>query len=147
MAEWRQGWEQKTNQHLELAGCDERIDHRSLREQGVARKPTVHLGAHASAMEKRGIQTFKGSVNRETQRLNELLEKAAAEIERLKTGVQKVVKDPKIIRDAVMEHVSKHGSVLKTQAAKQLDQKQKAEKKLEPERTRTRTRKGPSLGY
>jgi len=146
LAEWRQGWEQKTNQHLELAGHDERIDHRSLRDQGIERKPTIHLGVHASAMEKRGIETFKGSMNRETIRINQLLEKASAEIQRLKAGVQKVVKDPKVLRDAVLEQVAKHGSPLKTQAEKQqrqIEQKQKAEKKLEPKRTR----EGPSLGY
>lgn len=42
----------------------ERIDHRSLAEQGADRLPQIHLGPHSAALEKRGIETEKGAHNR-----------------------------------------------------------------------------------
>ena len=63
MDEWRKGWEETTNEHLEKAGCDARIDRRSLKEQkdeidtlnnptieqqaksiSLDRPPTIHVG-------------------------------------------------------------------------------------------------------
>ncbi len=61
---WREGWADHANRALERAGRAERIDHRSLAEQGSERLPQVHLGPHAAALERRGIQTEKGDQNR-----------------------------------------------------------------------------------
>jgi len=53
-------------------GFEERIDHRSYREQGLDREPMVHLGYEAAALEStRGIKTERGDHNREVQRRNE----------------------------------------------------------------------------
>lgn len=56
-AEWleetRERWSRLANKALEAAGHDARIDHRSLADQGIARKPGEHLGPQASAFEKR----------------------------------------------------------------------------------------------
>ena len=41
-----------------------RIDHRSYKRQGKSEQPTIHLGAAASQMEKRGIRTKRGDINR-----------------------------------------------------------------------------------
>ena len=60
----RQAWASLANEALERAGHSERIDPRSLAAQGVARMPTVHLGPIATAMERRGIQTERGDLNR-----------------------------------------------------------------------------------
>lgn len=68
----RKDWEIITNNHLALAGIEERIDCRSYREQGVYKLPTVKLGARASENERNGIATRKGDYNR-------LVEKANAE--------------------------------------------------------------------
>jgi len=40
----RERWANKVNAKLELAGIHERVDHRSLREQGIDREPERHLG-------------------------------------------------------------------------------------------------------
>jgi ATP-dependent exoDNAse (exonuclease V) alpha subunit len=40
----RQEWAKSANRHMELAGLDQRIDHRTLRAQGIDREPTVHQG-------------------------------------------------------------------------------------------------------
>jgi Ti-type conjugative transfer relaxase TraA len=41
---WRQSWEEMTNQHLAQAGYDVRIDHRSLKDQGLDLTPGRKIG-------------------------------------------------------------------------------------------------------
>lgn len=57
-------WEQMVNRSLQQAGHDERIDHRSLAAQGIEAEPTKHLGPAATAMERRGLRTDRGDLNR-----------------------------------------------------------------------------------
>ena len=54
---WRGGWASHTNERLREAGSPERVDHRSLREQGVERQPTTHDGPAIREMEARGVRT------------------------------------------------------------------------------------------
>lgn len=61
---WREQWSVQANRALERAGRTERIDHRSLADQGVDRLPQVHLGPHASSLERRGVPTEQGDHNR-----------------------------------------------------------------------------------
>ena len=61
---WRKAWCDLCNTKFAEKGLDERIDHRSYERQGVELLPTVHEGPTVRAMEKRGIQTEKGSLNR-----------------------------------------------------------------------------------
>lgn len=49
----RQQFEDLTNDHLERAGLDERIDMRSYKDQGLDLEPTQHMGPAATAMERR----------------------------------------------------------------------------------------------
>ena len=71
---WRHSWETLTNEFLERAGRPERVDLRSFERQGIEDKmPTVHLGAAAYQMEKRGVPTFAGNLNRDIQRANGIL--------------------------------------------------------------------------
>lgn len=71
----RAEWEKLANRALERADKKCRIDHRSLKAQGVDRVPTVHMGVSACAMERRGLQTERGELNREIRSVNEALEK------------------------------------------------------------------------
>ena len=59
------------------------IDHRSYKRQGIDKIPSVHLGPAASQMEKRGIRTDKGEVNRQIAADNKLLKEIKARITRL----------------------------------------------------------------
>lgn len=61
---WRSSWTDHANRSLELSGFKERIDHRSLKDQGIDRIPTVHEGPTVRQMERRGIQTDRGDLNR-----------------------------------------------------------------------------------
>ncbi|MEJ0076833.1 MAG: MobA/MobL family protein [Alphaproteobacteria bacterium] len=47
---FRDAWEQETNIALERAGREERVDKRSLADQGIAREPQIHVGAGAMAL-------------------------------------------------------------------------------------------------
>ena len=84
---WRGNWANTANKHLERHGFDERIDHRTLEAQGIDREPTIHIGVKAYNMEKQGIPTEKGRINREIKHRNyirELMMKKQREIELLR---------------------------------------------------------------
>ena len=51
---WRESWEIHCNEALERAGIDARIDHRSLKDQGIDREPEPKIGVDAAAMQRRG---------------------------------------------------------------------------------------------
>ncbi len=80
---WRAAWAAYANRALEAAGRPERIDHRSYKRQGVDKIPSVHMGPAASQMERRGVQTVKGNINREIAADNKLLKEIKARITRL----------------------------------------------------------------
>lgn len=81
--EWRAAWAQFCNLTLEQNGHAERIDHRSYERQGIDQIPTAHLGVAASAMEKRGIRTERGDLNREIEVTNQKLRQLKARIGKL----------------------------------------------------------------
>ena len=81
--EWRVAWAEYANRALEQIGLPERIDHRSYVRQGVEQIPTVHMGVAVTQMERRGIPTEKGSVNREIAAQNKLLKEIKARLTRL----------------------------------------------------------------
>ena len=74
LAEWREQWAHLANRHLERHGHEARIDHRSLKEQGIDREAGVHLGYAANEMAQRGAQSdrmdaLKGVIARNDIRL------------------------------------------------------------------------------
>ena len=80
---WRAAWAAYANKALEAAGRPERIDHRSYKRQGIEKIPTIHMGVAASQMERRGIQTEKGNINRAINDDNRLLQEIKARITRI----------------------------------------------------------------
>ena len=80
---WRAAWAAYANRALETAGRPERIDHRSYKRQGINKIPSVHMGPAACQMERRGIATEKGNINREIAADNKLLKEIKARITRL----------------------------------------------------------------
>ena len=49
-----------------------RIDHRSYKEQGIDLIPTIHEGYEVRAMEKKGIKTVIGELNRAIRQFNQM---------------------------------------------------------------------------
>lgn len=67
----RKQWADMTNERLERAEIDARIDHRSHKDRGLIFKPTKKLGWEASALERKGIRTEIGDYNRQVKAFNE----------------------------------------------------------------------------
>ena len=67
---WRQAWENIQNQYLEMDGHPERVCLKSYERQGKDIAPTFHMGPAAAAMERRGIQTEIGNLNRAIREMN-----------------------------------------------------------------------------
>ena len=82
---WRQGWQDTANHYLEAAGRPERLDLRSYQEQGIDKIPTVHMGAAVSQMEKRGMKTNVGNLNRDIRTANSLMQSIRQMVHSLKS--------------------------------------------------------------
>ena len=70
---WREHFATLCNQYLETAGEQKRVDHRSYKRQGKEEIPTIHLGASAGALERKGVETEKGNINREIKKHNSIV--------------------------------------------------------------------------
>jgi hypothetical protein len=85
---WRKQWANLANRHLERHVHKERIDHRSLKAQGVDREATMHLGYAANEIAHRGGQSDRMDELKEILARNEIrtdikaLTQELAELER-----------------------------------------------------------------
>ena len=86
---WRSKWAKISNEFLEQNSVDERIDHRSFARQGIEQIPSIHLGVAASQMERKGIETERGNINREIKAKNKILAEIKAKIASLKNWIEK----------------------------------------------------------
>jgi len=64
---WRERFAEIQNKHLEKAGLDVRVDHRTLKEQGIQREPQKHKGASVVGMERRTGEPSRIGVKFEMQ--------------------------------------------------------------------------------
>ena len=88
---WRKAWADVTNLHLERAGQEERIDHRSHAERGLEEQPTIHEGVIARALEKKGIVSDRCELNRQIKADNALLRELKAAVKKLMQAVKVAV--------------------------------------------------------
>lgn len=70
---WRHDWENLQNQYLERAGRAERVCMKSYERQGLDTIPTVHMGPAVMALERKGIRTDVGNLNREIRAVNAMI--------------------------------------------------------------------------
>ncbi|WP_221568654.1 MobQ family relaxase [Alkalihalobacillus sp. TS-13] len=70
---WRQQWAEHVNRVLEEADFEKRITHLSHEARRLKLLPTIHLGHVAHAMEKKGMVSERGQINRERLAYNELV--------------------------------------------------------------------------
>ena len=89
---WRKAWADLTNDFLERNGSPQRIDHRSNVKRGIDEIPTVHMGVAACQMEKKGIATEKGQLNRNIQKANRLIREIRAQVGKLKEWIADLFK-------------------------------------------------------
>ena len=97
---WRHSWETITNRYLEAAGRPERVDLRSFERQGIQQIPTVHLGPAAHQMEKRGVETFLGNLNRDIRAANSLMQSIRRQLKQNENRMRTIAQ----IRDAAAVH-------------------------------------------
>jgi hypothetical protein len=64
VAELREKWEHFQNRALVRHGLPPRMDRRSYEEQGLNREPGLHLGPVAARLERGGVPTRIGDINR-----------------------------------------------------------------------------------
>lgn len=67
LKELRERWALECNKHL---AAHQRIDHRSLTEQGKEQIPTIHEGYASRQIEKRGEVSERAEYNREVANIN-----------------------------------------------------------------------------
>ena len=77
----RESWANVQNQAFERLGLDARVTHKSLKDQGINREPSIHVGAVAMEMEKRGDPSKRGNWYLQTL-AKSLPAKSAQQIER-----------------------------------------------------------------
>ncbi len=79
--DFREKWANITNCHLARYGHEARIDHRSLKDQGIDREPTQHLGPYATQLERDGERSERGDINRDIEARNNERKEAQREYE------------------------------------------------------------------
>lgn len=122
--EWRGAWAEIVNGYLGKLNHTERIDHRSYDRQGIDQLPTIHLGVAAFQMEKRGIATDRGNINREIEISNQKLRQLKARITKLENWLKEESENtvPPTLADVVTSILSQQGQsgITKLKAASQM---------------------------
>ena len=113
--EWRHGWEIVQNKYLELAGSPERIDMRSYERQGLDIIPTVHMGTAVSALERKGIATNIGNLNRDIKAANRMMNAIRSTIKNLRDWIADILEATKEVlaeNEAAKKNASPNLAVL-----------------------------------
>ena len=78
LLEMRKAWADMNNELFAEKGFSARISEKSYAELGIDRIPTIHEGPNIRAMEKRGIKTTLGTINRLIRWINGMAERTKA---------------------------------------------------------------------
>lgn len=90
LKEWRSAWTEKVNEKFRECHMVARIDHRSYKEQGIDLIPTIHEGYEVRAMEKKGIKTVIGELNRAIRQFNQMFISLKESIQWMKTAYEEM---------------------------------------------------------
>ena len=90
LKEWRRAWTEKVNEKFRECHMAARIDHRSYKEQGIDLIPTIHEGYEVRAMEKKGIKTVIGELNRAIRQFNQMYISLKESIQWMKTAYEEM---------------------------------------------------------
>lgn len=96
----RKDWEYGQNIYLERANVPERVDCRSLKDQGVDRVPQIHVGAKAWRMKERSERFCE---NMEIIAVNSSMKRISAELDELNHSIEQVGVE---LRDIWLEKLS-----------------------------------------
>ena len=114
--DWRKAWAADCNAALRENGHNVIVDHRSYERQGIEQIPTVHLGPAAFQMEKRGIATERGNLNRRIEVTNQRLRQLKARIAKLQAWLKEeaVHAEPPALADVVTKILSQRAQAGKS---------------------------------
>lgn len=91
LREVREAWAGLANQHLEMAGHDVQIDHRSHQDRGLEIAPTEHMGVHATQKERRGMDVNRTRLDQAmAQRNADLIREDPSQVLTVVTGEKSV---------------------------------------------------------
>ena len=110
---WRKAWCDLCNTKFAEKGLDERIDHRSYERQGVELLSTVHEGPTVRAMEKRGIATEKGTLNKWIRATNQMILATEQKVSAMKNWVSENH------QSSLIQSLNAHNSIRNTGAYSQ----------------------------
>lgn len=91
---WRKNWADITNEFLKNKGLDDRINHRSYKDQGIDLQPTIHEGVTARKMEKEGHIEDRCEINRKIKADNKLLINLKTALNKISKSIEKSI--PKV---------------------------------------------------
>lgn len=148
----RELWAKTANRYLEREGHQHRIDHRSLKDQGIEREPTQHLGPQATYLERKGTKTDIGDVNRRIEQAYEKGLADRAELTRinpkvieldtdLKKALEERARTEKLMSKLTKgadEFVKRFEALRKQKELEQEKQRLERERELEKERSMTK---------
>ena len=107
---WRKDLADTVNAVNQRMGMTDNFwEHRSFKDQGLEIVPQIHLGEKASAMERAGIHTIRGDINREILANNAVIEMARAAYEQAKKNLQSILSLPasavKAIKNEIVDMI------------------------------------------
>lgn len=114
---WREEWAKFINSKFEEKGLDCRIDHRSYADQGLDLLPMVHEGPHVRKMEKRGIRTEKGDLNRWIRSFNKMMGNLKATIAALKEAIQELKAEFEQPQEILLGDLLRQANVVRNEVA------------------------------
>jgi Ti-type conjugative transfer relaxase TraA len=86
--QWRERWADHVNARLAELDIDARVDHRSLKAQGIGLEPQDKIGPAAQRMGERGLESERIEDHRETARRNG----------------ERIIAEPRVALDAITHH-------------------------------------------
>ena len=132
----RESVSDEINMSLGQYGHEERVDHRSYKEQGKEQVPTVHLGTTATQMERRGIETERGNINREIRSQNEQIKVINAQTRELAINRINIHTDIQI--QNVHSEIQNYKAIIPTATKEQLESMQKSVNNLDKKMEKVR---------
>ena len=145
---WRKDLADTINSVNDKNGLRENFwEHRSFAEQGLDTIPQIHLGEKASALERAGIQTERGNVNRRIMEQNKAILTAKMLVAKAEEQLQKLVNSKLVeavrntaneVLDMIRAVVGKKGSlelpVIKSKYLRKISQRQALQEQERMER-------------
>ena len=124
-------WADMTNKALEKAGHEERIDPRTLAEQGVEQVPTRHMGRAATAIQRRGEEPRRTAIipdNPDKQAMEPEQREAQAELDGQIAFFQKAKEGAKDFRSSYAKYKAELAEKARLEVERLRDEARKQER-------------------